>query len=92
MQDLRIECEDQLIRFINGTLVKKVHSASFYHELLLQCSKPGILYGFPKVHEKNCSAWPIMSAIGTYNYGLAKFLVPLLQSLTSNQYTFRSYF
>ena len=30
---------------------------------------------------------PIVSAIDTYKYNLAKFLIPLLQSLTANQYT-----
>ena len=33
-----------------------------------------------------------MSAIGTYKYGLAKSLVPALQSLTSNRYTVDSSF
>ena len=33
-----------------------------------------------------------MSAIGTYKYSLAKFLVPILQPLTSNQYTVNSSF
>ena len=46
----------------------------------------------PKVHKDTCPARPIMSANGPYNYGLAKFLVPMLQSLTSNQYTVDSSF
>ena len=33
-----------------------------------------------------------MSVIGTYSYRLAKFLVPMLQPLTSNQYTVNSSF
>ena len=33
-----------------------------------------------------------MSAIGTYNYDLAKFMVPFLQSLTGIQYTVHSSF
>ena len=58
-----------------------------YNNLFLQGSKPGILYGLPKVHKVNCPARPVMSAIGTFNYKLAKFLVPILQPLTGNQYT-----
>ena len=33
-----------------------------------------------------------MSAIGTYNYNLAKFLVPISQPLSSNQFTVHSSF
>ena len=46
-----------------------------------------MLYGLPKVHKDNCPARPILSAIGTYNYNLAKFFVPLLKPLTINLYT-----
>ena len=49
-------------------------------------------YGLPKAHKETCPAWPIMSAIGTYNYDLAKFSVPVLQPLTSYQYTVNSSF
>ena len=36
----------------------------------------------------NCSPfWPISSAINSPTYKLAKFLVPILQSFTSNEYT-----
>ena len=55
------------------------------------CS-PGILYGLCKVHKEvpvgdRCPPFrPILSAIGTASYNLAKFLVPLLAPLTTNQY------
>ena len=35
---------------------------------------------------------PILSAIGTATYKLAKFLVPILEPLTANEYTFRDPF
>ena len=91
--DLCIKREGQLIRFLRDTLVKnKFIPESVYYDLSPQGSKPGILYGLPKVHKETCPARPIMSAIGTYNYSLAKFLVPILQPLTSNQYTVNSSF
>ena len=49
-------------------------------------SKPGILYGLPKVHKNGCPLRPIMSAIGTFNYKLSKFLIPILTPITKNQY------
>ena len=63
-----------------------------YNNLSPKGSKPGILYGLPKVHKVNCTARPIMSAIGTFNYTLVKLLVPILQPLTGNQYTVQSSF
>ena len=44
-------------------------------------------YGLPKIHKENCTARPILSAIGTYDYKLAKFIVLILQPLTVGQYT-----
>ena len=54
-------------------------------------SRPGILYESPKVHKpviNNCPKFrPILSTIGTPTYNLAKFLVPILTPLTSNEFS-----
>ena len=54
-------------------------------------SKPGIFYGQAKVHKPvadNCPSFcPILLAIGTSTYDLAKFLVAILKPLTENEYT-----
>ena len=53
-------------------------------------TRPGIMYGPCKVHKdiNNCLPFrPILSAINTPTYILAKFLVPILKSLTNNEYT-----
>ena len=59
-------------------------------------SRPGILYGLPKVHKaviNNIPKFrPILSAINTPTYKLAKFLVPILSSLTVNEYTVKDSF
>ena len=76
-----------VIRFLRDTLLeKRAISESVYGNRCPQGSKPGILYGLPKVHKVNCPTRPIMLAIGTCNYAPAKFLVPILQPLASNQY------
>ena len=53
-------------------------------------SRPRILYGNPKVHKpviNNCPKFhPILSTIGTSTYKLAKFLVPILSPLISNEF------
>ena len=38
------------------------------------------------------SFWPILSAIGTPTYKLAKFLVPILKTLAINEYTIKDSF
>ena len=59
-------------------------------------SCPDILYGLAKVHKPvidQCpSLLPILFAINTPSYKLAKFLVPLLTPLTSNDYTIKDSF
>ena len=50
-------------------------------------AKPGLLYGLAKVHKQNTPMRPILSAVGTFNYELAKHLVPILTPLTFNEYT-----
>ena len=54
------------------------------------------MYGLCKVHKDiidNCPPFrPIFSAINTPTYKLAKFLVPILKSLTSNEYTVKDSF
>ena len=54
------------------------------------------MYGICKVYKDiidNCPPfWPNLSAINTPTYKLAKFLVPILKSLTSNEYTIKDSF
>ena len=42
-------------------------------------SRSGVLYGLPKVHKKGAPIRPIISAVQTYNYGLAKYLDEILK-------------
>ena len=62
-----------------------------YELIYSRGSRPGILYGSPKVHKpviNNCPKFcPILSTIGTPTYKLAKFLVPILSPLTSNEFS-----
>jgi hypothetical protein len=42
------------------------------------------MYGLPKIHKEGAPVRPIISAIGTYNYKLAKYLDRILKPLTTN--------
>ena len=44
-------------------------------------SRPGVMYGLSKIHKANSPIRPIISAVGTYNYKLAKYLVEILTPL-----------
>ena len=52
---------------------------------------PGIMHGSCKVHKKCVDGYPpfrpILSALQTPTYKLAKYLVPVLEPLTNNKYT-----
>ena len=45
------------------------------------------LYGFPKTHKATLSMRPILSASGTYNHKLAKWLEENLKPLSIHEYT-----
>ena len=59
-------------------------------------TRSGITYGLRKVHEDiidNCLSFlSILSEINTRTYKLAKFLVPILKSLTSTEYMVKGLF
>ena len=54
-------------------------------------TRPGVMYGSCKVHKAsvgNCPPFrPILSTLNTPTYKLAKFLVPILKPLTTNEFT-----
>ena len=59
-------------------------------------TRPGIIYGNCKVHKQQVDGCPpfrpILSALQTPTYNLAKFLVPILNPLTKNEYTVKDSF
>ena len=67
-----------------------------YEKICLVGSRPGESYGLAKVHKPTKNGLPpfrpILSAIGTPTYKLAKFLVPHLSKLTINEYTVKNSF
>ena len=67
-----------------------------YNKLRSIGSKPGVLYDLEKIHKKVtdcCPAfWAILSVIGIPTYKIAKFLVPILRDLTSNEYSVKDSF
>ena len=79
--------EDKINRFLGKIKNLKLISDTLYNELFVSGSIPGVLYGLPKVHKINIPLRPIFAACGTPAYKLAKFLVPVLTPLTTNDHT-----
>ena len=67
-----------------------------YKDLSPSCSRPRIMYGSAKVHKIVTDSLPsfrrILFAISTPTYKLAKFLVPVLEPLTTNEYIIKDSF
>ena len=84
--------EEELKDFLKDLKDKKVISDQDYTRMVPIGCSPGILYGLCKVHKEvppgdTCPPFrPILSAIGTASYNVAKFLVPILEPLTTNRY------
>ena len=59
-------------------------------------SRPGIPYDNPKIHKpvvNNLSKFrPILSAINTPGYDIIKFLIPILEPRTHDEFTFKDSF
>ena len=59
-------------------------------------SRPGILYGLAKTHSPTNNGLPpfrpILSAVGTPTYNLAKFLLPIMSKISLNDYTIKNSF
>ena len=83
--------EDQVNRYLYK-LCQEIIDKPLQDHLHLSSSHPGILYGLPKIHKMSIPLRPILSSIGTCGYKIAKFLVPILEPITSNHFTVRDSF
>ena len=87
MFPLLLKSEDKINHFLRKLKKANVIDDKLFSELFVSGARPGIMYGLPKVHKEGCPTRPILSAIGTFNYNLSKYLVPILAPLTVNCHT-----
>ena len=92
----RIHMESRVTDVLKNLRDKKEISIEQYKNLSLSGSRHGIMYGLAKVHKTVTDGLPffrpILSAIGTPTYKFATFLVPMLEPLTTNEYTIKDSF
>ena len=98
--DLRhlLDKEDEVKLFLKTLQEKDIISDQDFSKIVPVGSSHGILYGLCKVHKDvpsgdTCPPFrPILSAIGTVSYNLAKYLVPILEPITTNQFVCKDSF
>ena len=99
--------DEKQLNFIIGiekkltNLLKELKASEIISEIDYKKLKPrgcsfGVLYGLYKTHKKVLDKCPpfrlILSAIKTPSYNLAKFLVPLIEPITKNNFTVKNSF
>ena len=88
-----IHMEERIIRLLKSLEDQGEVSEKERNDLYPSGSKPGVLYGLANIHKALedgiLSFHPILSAIGTPTYNLAKFFDQLLKPLTSNDSTIK---
>ena len=94
--NFNVNVENHITDLLRDLKNSEVIFETVYKSLKPRGSRFGILYGLCKVHKQlvdNCPLFrPIMSAIKTPTYNLAKFLAPLLEPITTNMYTVKNSF
>ena len=69
------------------SVVRKILPKHVADSVCQKGSRLAHLYGLPKTHKQRLAMRPILSAMGTYNYVLAKWLDEKLKPLSVNKYT-----
>ena len=91
-----INIEKQITDLLKQLNDSQVISDTEYKKLKPRGSRFGILYGLCKIHKSlidNCPPFrPILSAIKTPSYNIAKYSVPILEPITTNKFTIKNGF
>ena len=87
-----LNLEDKANRLIRKLKENHSISESEYKSLYVVGSRPGVMYGLPKIHKQNIPMRPVVSSISTPFYKLAKFLIPAIEGFAKNEFTLNNSF
>ena len=91
IEDYTVKVEDRINYLLRKLKKDNIINTQTFQSLYVSGSNPGTLYGLPKVHKSDFSTEfqfrPIFASYNTPSYNIAKHLVPILEPLTTNQYT-----
>ena len=83
--DPTITRENSLANLLRRLKKQGHFSEQSHHMARPSGSNPGRLYGLPKIHKDNVPLRSVLSAIGTYNYGLGKAFKQILSDIIKNK-------
>lgn len=93
-----LDMENAIKTSLDDLLQQEYLTKEDYKHLKPVGSRPGVMYGLCKIHKDQKNGVdlppfrPILSAIKTCAYNLAKFFVPILKEITINEYTVKDSF
>jgi len=80
-RDMTVTRERNLQNRIRDLRKNNEINEEIFKQIMPKGSKAGVLYGLPKIHKDGAPIRPIISAVGTYNYKLAKYLDSIIKPL-----------
>ena len=81
-----IKLEDKNNRLVDSLKKSGVIDESTARNLRACGSRPGILFGSPKVHKRDVPMRPVISTVGSVSYGMSQWLVQLLAPLDKSEF------
>ena len=87
-----LRLEDRNNRIVDSLIKSGSVSQMQGSDLKARGSRPGIMYGLPKVHKPDVPMRPIFSTTWSFNYSMSRYMVSLLSSLCVNEYTVKDSF
>ena len=82
--------ESKLNTFIGKLKSNGVISEIQYKQIYASGSHVGALYGLAKTHKDNVPLRPIVTTRKTHNYNLAKYIIPMISHLATNEYVLKT--
>ena len=85
-----IKMEDKINYFIRKERKSGNITEDEYKQIYVSGSSPAIMYGLPKIHKDGVPLRPILAAFKAPSFSLAKFIVPILSPLSTNEHTLKN--
>ena len=84
---VHLKFEDKNNRLVDQLFKSGSINDSQKKRLKASGSRPGIMFGLPKMHKEDIPLRPVLSTTGSFNYEMSRFMVSLLSPLTTNIFT-----
>ena len=82
-----IKLERKNNRLVDKMVTDGIITSLQANSLKSRGSRPGVMYGLPKIHKQDVPMRPILSMSGSFNHSLSRYMVPVLAPLSRNEFT-----